>query len=155
MTNLDYYDILFDRFKKYIEDNNSFNTTVVKTYNNSSSKFPLISYSLNNNIDTNNCTLDYIEKYEAFYFTIDIYTKDKTITIKENIEDKVIEKNVTYASQYINDELRKLVINFFGNSLRMKKTLDKATPNLDTSIYRKTIQYQCLIGSAKGNVIGR
>ena len=37
----------------------------------------------------------------------------------------------------------------------MKKTLDKPTPNFDTSILRKTKQYQCLIGNVRGNIVRR
>jgi hypothetical protein len=37
----------------------------------------------------------------------------------------------------------------------MKKTLDNPTPNLDTSILRRTINYQCLIGNIRGNIIRR
>lgn len=151
----DYYDVIFNKFKEYIDNNNLYKTDVVKSYNSTSTKFPLISFIQSNNTDTDYCTLDYIEKYEAFYFTIDIYTKDKTITVKEDIDGKEILKKETYASQFINDELRKLTIDFFSNKLRMKKTLDKITPNMDTSIYRRTIQYQCLIGNVRGNIIRR
>lgn len=139
----DKYELIFDEYKKFIEENSKYGTKVVKYNTNTSSHFPLVTCILSNQIDTNECTIDYIERYEAYYFTIDIYTKDKTIN------------NVPVASQVINNEICDLTTLFFGEKLRMKKTLSKPTPNLDTSILRRTIQYQCLIGNARGNIIRR
>lgn len=139
----DKYELIFDEYKKFIEENSEYGTKVVKYNTNTSSHFPLVTCILSNQIDTNECTIDYIERYEAYYFTIDIYTKDKTIN------------NVPVASQVINNEICDLTTLFFGEKLRMKKTLSKPTPNLDTSILRRTIQYQCLIGNARGNIIRR
>lgn len=139
----DKYELIFSEFKKFIEENSQYGARVVKYNTNTSSYFPLITCTLSDNKDTDECTIDYIERYEAFYFTIDIYTKNKTID------------NEKVASQIINDELSKLTIQFFGDKLRMKKTLNKPTPNLDTDILRKTIQYQCLIGNVRGNIIRR
>lgn len=138
------YDLIFDEYKKFIEENSQYGARVVKYNTNTSSYFPLITCVLSDNQDTNECTNDKIEYYESFYFTIDIYTKDKTKGT-----------NVVVASQIINDELSKLTIKFFGEKLNMKKTLNRPTPNLDYSILRKTIQYQCLIGNVRGNIIRR
>ena len=140
----DKYDLIFDEFKKFIEENSQYGARVVKYNTNTSSYFPLITCVLSNNQDTDECTLDKIEYYEAFYFTIDIYTKDKTVG-----------PNIVTASQIINDELSKLTMKFFGEELIMKMTLNRPTPNLDTSILRKTIQYQCLIGNIRGKIIRR
>lgn len=137
------YELIFNDYKKFIEENSQYGARVVKYNTNTSSYFPLITCILSDNKDTDECTIDYIEKYEAFYFTIDIYTKNKSINDK------------TIASQIISEELTKLTIQFFGDKLRMKKTLNKPTPNLDTEILRKTIQYQCLIGNVRGNIIRR
>ena len=139
----DKYELIFDKFKKFIEENSQYSARVVKNNTNTSSYFPIVTCVLSDNRDTNECTIDYIEKYEAYYFTINIYTKDKTIN------DRKI------ASQVINNELSDLTIKFFGDKLRMKKTLNRPTPNLDTNILRKTIQYQCLIGNVRGNIIRR
>lgn len=138
------YDYIFDKFKEFIENNSQYSARVVKYNTNTSSYFPLITCVLSDNTDTDECTNDKIEYYEAFYFTIDIYTKDKTSG-----------PNIVTASQIINDELSKLTTKFFGEKLNMKRTLNKPTPNLDTSILRKTIQYQCLIGNVRGNIIRR
>lgn len=141
---IDKYDEIFNEYKQFIKDNSQYDARVVKYNTNTSTYFPIITCTLSDNRDTDNCTIDMIERYEAFYFTIDIYTKDKTQGA-----------NVTVASQVINDELTKLTLQFFGEKLRMKKTLNRPTPNLDTSILRKTIQYQCLIGNVRGNIIRR
>lgn len=140
---VDKYEEILDRYKKFIEENSQYSARVVKYNTNTSSYFPIITCILSDNKDTDECTIDYIEKYEAFYFTIDIYTKNKTIN------------GELVASQVINDELSKLTMQFFGDKLRMKKTLNSPTPNLDTEVLRKTIQYQCLIGNVRGNIIRR
>jgi hypothetical protein len=140
----DKYDEIFDRYKEFIENNSQYGARVVKYNTNTSTYFPLITCVLSDNKDTDNCTNDKIEFYESFYFTIDIYTKDKT---KGN--------NLVVASQKISDELTKLTIKFFGEIMNMKRTLNRPTPNLDSSILRKTIQYQCLIGNVRGNIIRR
>ena len=139
---IDKYEEIFDRYKKFIEENSQYNAKVVKYNTNTSTHFPLVSCVLSNNIDTDYCTNDKIEYYEGFYFTIDIYTKDKTIN------------NNKVASQIISDEITKLTIYFFGE-LNMKRTLNRPTPNLDTSVLRRTLQYQCLIGNVRGNIIRR
>lgn len=139
---IDKYEEIFDRFKKFIEENSQYNTRVVKHNTNTSSYFPLVTCVLSNNIDTDNCTNDKIEFYEGFYFTINIYTQDKVVN------------SVKTSSQVITNELIKLTNLFFGE-MNMKRTLCRPTPNLDTSILRTTIQYQCLIGNARGNIIRR
>lgn len=141
---IDVYDEIFNAFKNYVEENSEYNPRIVKYNTNTSTYFPIITCILSDNKDTNYCTIDKIEYYEEFYFTIDIYTKDK----KNG-------NNVVIASQIINDELSRLTMEFFGGKLNMKKTQNKPTPNLDTSILRKTIQYQCLIGNVRENIIRR
>lgn len=141
---IEVYDEIFNAFKNYVEENSKYNPRIVKYNTNTSTYFPIITCILNDNKDTNYCTIDKIEYYEEFYFTIDIYTKDK----KNG-------NNVVIASQIINDELSRLTMEFFGGKLNMKKTQNKPTPNLDTSILRKTIQYQCLIGNVRENIIRR
>lgn len=140
---IDKYEEIFDRYKKFIEENSQYNARVVKYNTNTSSYFPLITCVLSNNTDTDNCTIDKIEYYEAFYFTINIFTKDKIIN-GEKISSNVID-----------NELCKLTTYFFGEIMNLKKTLNKPTPNLDKDILRRTMQYQCLIGYARGNIIRR
>lgn len=141
---IDVYDKIFEQYKQFIENNSQYQPRVVKNNTNTSTYFPIVSCILSNNIDTDYCTIDMIERYEEFYFTIDIYTKDKNDGASGTI-----------ASQVISDELTRLTLQFFGEKLRMKKTLNRPTPNLDTSILRKTIQYQCLIGNVRENIIRR
>lgn len=138
------YDLIFDKYKKFIEENSQYNARVVKYNTNTSTYFPIITCVLSDNQETDECTNDKIEYYESFYLTIDIFTKDKTQG-----------GSIKVASQVISDELTKLTIQFFSDKLNMKRTLNRPTPNLDTSILRKTIQYQCLIGNVRGNIIRR
>lgn len=147
------YEEIFDKYKTFIENNSQYDARVVKYNNNTSTHFPIVTCYLNNNTDTDYCSIDKIEFYEAFYFTIDIYAKDKEIEITEIIDGEEVKTYETIASQIIIDELTKLTIQFFGG-LNMKRTLNRPTPNLDASILRKTIQYQSLIGT-RGNIIRR
>lgn len=144
MDNYDFYEDTFAKYKAFIQKYSQYNPEVVKYSNNTASIFPTIVFIMSNNTSTDNGSVDRIEKYDAIYFTIDIYTKNK---IKGT--------NIVTASQVINNELSKLTTQFFGNMMGMKKTLDSPTPNLDTSILRKTIQYQCLRGNVRGNIIRR
>lgn len=139
---IDKYEEIFDRYKKFIEENSQYNARVVKYNTNTSSYFPLITCVLSDNKDTDYCTLGKEEFYESHFFTINIYTKDKTIN-----SEKI-------SSDVINKELCKLTTYFFGE-MNMKKTLNRPTPNLDQSILRRTMQFQCLIGNVRGNIIRR
>ena len=139
---IDKYEEIYARFKEYIETNSQYNAKVVKYNTNTSTQFPLVTFVLDDNKDTDNCTNDKIEFYEAHYYIINIYTKDKN------------RNGSTIASQVINDELTKMTIQFF-NQLNMKRTLCKYTPNIDTNVLRRTLNYQCLMGNARGNIIRR
>ena len=139
---IDRYNEIFKEYQKFIQDNSNFGTIVVKTYTNTSTKFPIISCQLSNFVDTDYCTIDMIEKYDEMYLTIDIFTQDKTID------------NDTIASQLINDELTNLTLKFF-ESKKMKRTLCRLTPNADKNITRRTIQYQGLVSQYRKNIIRR
>jgi uncharacterized membrane protein YheB (UPF0754 family) len=139
---IEIYNELFKEYQKYIENNNRYDTRVVKTYTSTSTKFPIISCQLSNFIDTDYCTIDMVEKHDEMYLTIDIYTENKNID------------NTTIASQQINDELTDLTIKFF-ESKRMRRTLCRLTPNADKNIARRTIQYQGLVSRYRKNIIRR
>lgn len=128
------YDAIFDRYKEYIINNSKYSPKIVKINNNTSTYFPIIVCMLSDTPD-NGYTQKHIDESTNYYFTIEIYAKNK--------------KNV--ASQIIIDELRNLTNNFFGNKLNMKKTLDQSKPNIDTEIFRQVIYYQCSIDN-RGNI---
>ena len=136
------FDELFSELKEFVIANSNYQPRVVKNYTSTSTYFPIISCLLNNMVDTDYCTLDMIEKHHELYLTIDVYTKNKI-----DNEDEI-------ASQVINDELTNLVIKFFS-AKNLKMTLCRLTPNADTNITRRTIQYQCLVSSARGNITRR
>ncbi len=139
---IDKYEEIYARFKQYIESNSQYNAKVVKHNTNTSTHFPIVTCVLDDTKNTDNCTNDKIEFYDAHYYIINIYTKDQN------------HNNEKIASQVINDELTKMTIQFF-EQLNMKRTLCKYTPNIDTNVLRRTINYQCLIGNARGNIIRR
>lgn len=137
------YDKIYNLYKEYMQKNSKYSPIVTKYTTNTISKFPTIVFSLNNDVDTDNATIDKIEYYEQKYFTINIYTKDK-----------VNGTNIVTTSQVISDELGELTKEFF-NKINMKRTRYSPEPNLDTSILRLVIQYQCMIGNARKNIIRR
>ena len=139
---IDKYNLLFKEFKEYIDKNSQYDVRVVKHNTNTSTHFPVISFVLTNFINTNDCTIDKIEYYDNFYFTIDIYSKNKVISGK------------TISSQVISEDLLKLVLKFFDKK-NMLRTSCRPTFNLDDSISRINVQYQCAIGNARGNIIRR
>lgn len=139
---IDKYNEIYQKYKEFIVANSSYDPRVVKNYTNTSAYFPIISCQLSNITNTDYCTIDMIEQYEEMYLTIDIYTQDKTVGANK------------IASQLINDELTELTMKFF-NSLKMRRTLCRLTPNSDTSITRRTIQCQGLVSLSRGNIIRR
>ena len=139
---IDKYEEIYARFKEFVETNSQYNAKVVKYNTNTSTQFPIVTCVLDNNTNTDNCTNDKIEFYDAHYYIINIYTKDQN------------QGNQKIASQVINDELTKMTIQFF-DKLNMKRTLCKYTPNIDTNVLRRTLNYQCLIGNVRGNIIRR
>lgn len=140
----DFYEKTYDEYKKFIIEHSQYDPNVVKYNSNAVSQFPTVVFYMSNNKNTDNGTVDRIEKYDAIYFTINIYTKNK-----------ISGTNIETASQVINEELSRLTAQFFGNIMGMKKTQDSPEPNLDTSILRKVIQYQGLLGNVRGNIIRR
>ena len=138
------YEKIFDLYKQYLLANSKYSPIVVKYNNNEVSKFPTVVCTLSNWVNTDNATLEKIEYYDEYYFTINIYAKDKTKGT-----------NIVTASQVIIEELSELTTQFFGNKLNMKRTRHSLEPNLDASILRLVIQYQCMIGNAKKNIIRR
>ena len=91
-------------------------------------------------------SVEIIKNYYDILFS-NIIIEDNKTTVKIDNEDEI-------ASQLINDELTNLVIKFFS-AKNLKMTLCRLTPNADTSITRRTIQYQCLVSSARGNITRR
>lgn len=135
----DKYDLIFDAYKEYIENNSKYSARVVKYNNNTSTYFPLITFVLSDNRDSDSNTMYDIDKFEKFYFTINIYTKNKIVD------------GETIAAQVIDKELETLTTLFFKN---LQKTQNRPIPNLDTSVFRRTMQYSCSIGN-RGNIIRR
>lgn len=142
------YNEIILEYKEYMENSSQYYTIdagkplVVKSHTSTTPYFPLIAVQLSNATNTNYCTIDKIENFNEIYLTVDIFTKDKTID-----GEKI-------ASQEINDELTNLTMKFF-ESKNLKMTLCRNTPNIDKSILRRTLQYQCLVGTARKNIIRR
>lgn len=135
------YNIIFDNYKEFIEINSKYKPRVVKYNTNTSAYFPIISCLLADNplLDKTSKNADKLEKY---YFTIEIYAKDTT------------KGKAKISSQVIIDELIDLTYTFFESGLNMDRKLSKPTINIDTSVLRHIIQYECTINN-RGNIIRR
>lgn len=136
----DKYDVIFLRYKEYIENNSQYGAKVVKYNKKSSTYFPIIIFYQSNNEELNRSTYS-IDNFEKYYFTINIYTKNKQ------------ESGALIPQEVIDEELEKLTLDFF-NKLNFKKTLNQPTQNIDDSILRRTIRYQCEIDN-RNNIIRR
>lgn len=137
----DKYDEIFKVYKNFMESKSQYGVRVVKYNTNTSTYFPLIKFELSNRVDTDNKTYKNIDNYEKYYFTINQYTKNKK------------KGAVMIASQEIDKELEELTLEFL-HKLNLKITVNKPTMNLDTSIFKRTIQAQGEINS-RYNIIRR
>lgn len=138
---VDKYDEIFEAYQNFMKSKSQYDVEVVKYNTNTSTYFPMISFELSNRIDTDTKTYQNIDNYERYYFTINQYTKTKKKGAK------------MIAPQEIDKELEQLTIEFL-HKLNLKITANKPTMNLDTSIFKRTIQAQGEINS-RYNMIRR
>lgn len=130
---------LYLEYKEFIESHSKYSVKVVKDMSNTSTDFPIIDFKYQDSQNTDDSTIDRIEYYDKEYFQITIYTQDN--------ED--ISKNL------IAEELIELTQIFMGLMKNMKRTGCKPIPNLDTSVLRTLMTYQCQVGNVYGNIIRR
>jgi len=130
---------LFLEYKTYIESNSQYSPKVVKDNNYGKSQFPIIDFSYNDSVNTDNATIGGIEYYDREYFIITIYT----------IDNGEISRNV------IADELKQLTQKFMGRYKGMTRTNCKPIPNMDTQVLRTLMKYECYVGNVYGNIIRR
>ena len=132
-------DKLYKEYKLYIESNSQYNAKVVKDYNYNKSQFPIIDFSYDDSVETNNATVEGIEYYDREYFIITIYATDMG-NISRNV---------------ITEELKQLTQKFIGRYIGMTRTMCKRVPNLDNQVLRTIIKYNCLKGNIYNNIIRR
>lgn len=130
---------LYLQYKTYIEGNSQYGAKVVKDYTFTSTHFPIVDFKHENSTDSNDSTVDRIEYYDNEYFNVTIYAQD----------DGDISRNV------ITEELIELTQKFLGRYKNMKRISCKPIPNLDTTVLRTLIRYQCQYGNVYGNIIRR
>ena len=130
---------LYLQYKTYIEGNSQYGAKVVKDYTFTSTYFPIVDFKHENSTDSNDSTVDRIEYYDNEYFNVTIYAQD----------DGDISRNV------ITEELIELTQKFLGRYKNMKRISCKPIPNLDTTVLRTLIRYQCQYGNVYGNIIRR
>ena len=130
---------LYLEYKNYIESNSKYSPKVVKDYNYDNQYFPIVDFSYDDSVNTNNTTVDGIEYYDREYFIITLYVKDSG-TISRNI---------------ITEELKELTQKFLGRYKGMERTSCKEIPNMDTKVLRTLMKYECYSNNVRGNIIRR
>lgn len=130
---------LYLEYKTYIEKNSQYNPKVVKNYNYDTQTFPIVDFSYDDSVNTDNATHGGIEYYDREYFIITLYVKDSGQT----------SRNI------ITEELLELTQKFMGRYKGMTRTSCKPIPNMDTSVLRTLIKYECLVGNVYGNIVRR
>lgn len=130
---------IYKEYKLYIESNSQYSPKVVNHYNNTNSQFPIIDFSYDDSVNTNNSTVDGIEYYDREYFIITIYAIDKGQISK----------------QVIIDELVRLTQKFMGKYMGMGRTSCKQIPNLDKQVLRVIMKYNCLKGNIYNSIVRR
>lgn len=133
------FDKLYLEYYNFIIENSKYSPYITKDDIKKSTKFPVIVFQHQDDRNTDDSTVDRIEYYDVEYIQITIYTQDS--------DD--ISKNV------IANELKKLTHIFMGMKMNMKRTACKPIPNLDTSVLRTLMTYQCYYGNVYGNIIRR
>lgn len=122
--------ILFEKVRiglnTYLKENSEYNplvTTIVST-----DKYPKVVIT---KADDRELKSDSFRRnvISSLVFEINIYAKDKVVG------------NKTISSRIIATELEDLIKKYMGDMCGFKRTLDKPTPNIDTTIYRVTMRY--------------
>lgn len=129
----------FLNYKDFIETNSKYFPKVVKNVSETETYFPIIDFKRQNSVNTDDMTVDRIEYYDRDYFEITIYTQDQGN----------ISKNV------IADELMELTHIYMGLKRNMLRTGCKPIPNIDSSILRTLMSYQCEVDNIYGRIIRR
>lgn len=143
---IDYVDELYKGLNSYVTTNSIYSPYVVNNRTRNISEFPTIALKLSDNPQTNNSTIDRIEFYDKFYFTINIYTTDKTMVVNNT--------NVKVPANVIAKELTQLTNDYMSGCLNMKRTACKPIDNFENeNIYRMYMEFQCEIGNRAKNII--
>ena len=133
------FDKLYLEYKNFIQENSKYSPYVTKGDIKTSTKFPIIVFQQQDDKNTDESTVDRLEYYDAEYLQITIYTQDSDDTSRNVIANEL--KNLTHI--------------FMGLKKNMKRTACKPIPNLDTSVLRTLMTYQCYYGNVYGNIIRR
>ena len=129
-------DKIYLGYKEFIEANSQYNPRVVKDFTYKSTYFPIIDFKHDDDIESNERTLDQIECYDDEYFTIMFYAQDKG-SVSRNV---------------ILNELKKLTNIYMSLKLNMRRTSCRHLPNLDTDVGRLLTKYQCRWDNVYGKI---
>lgn len=130
---------MYLEYKAYIETNSQYDAKVVKDFNYNNSHFPVVDFSYDDSINTNQATIGGIEYYDREYFIITIYTTDKG----------------SISRHVITEEIKKLTQKFMGEYMGMERKSCKSIPNIDKRVSRTLMTYRCYKGNIYNNIIRR
>lgn len=126
--NIDFSNQVYRDVKKFISENDTYETRVRNKSLKESDKFPLITITEDDNVNELVDT-KFLESTDKIYLTVNIYAQDKAVG------------NTTVSNVNIARELAALVDKVIGRKYRMIRTSCRPTPNLDNTIYRITMKY--------------
>lgn len=136
------FDINFyPALKEYVEQNNPYSATVVKTISEDNKIFPIIPVKLLPNITNRYNNLSYGEETYSFGIEINIYAIGKTI---EATGQKVSKKTIC-------DNLTRLIVDYVKDNYHFTVHVTHDAPNIDTNVHRNIIKLTGVLDTKYGN----
>ncbi|MFR7590216.1 MAG: hypothetical protein ACLUVC_02135 [Longibaculum sp.] len=132
------YDDVRNGLKEYLSIHSAY-APLVKTIA-SGDTFPYVVFEKSNDIEhasdkQRNTVISTLE------FEINIFAKEKTLNNKK------------LAGRTIACEIEEHIKKYMGGKLGYKRTYDKPTPNIDSTVYRITLRYQVNLNESKNYFI--
>lgn len=133
-----YFDEIKKALKEYLDKNSIYAPFVTTVATNQ--KYPKVVIE---KVDDRELESD-IQRLNIFSIInieLNIYAKDMTQGTK------------TLSGRTVATEIEENIKMFMGNICGFKRTLDKPTPNIDTSIYRITMRYQIKVSDTRKYIL--
>lgn len=125
---MNYHEVI-QEYKQYLETKSKYKPKVMSMPK--GNYFPKVVITKIDDRETGKSTYG-LDRKSNITLEIDIYAKEQGVS------------EVTIAN-----ELEEITKEYMGLHLGMKRTLDKPTPNIDTSVYRITMRYEAVMNEIR------